>query len=142
MSTPSRACRAFPPATLNRPLSHHLPLSCVLRLFSLLLITLGWTPMAFAQVVLNEIMYRPGTGYPEITGLEFIEIHNPTAQAVDLSGWALTSGVSFVFPGGAVIPAGGYRVIGANPALLQSTYWISGVLGPWGAGATLANGGE
>jgi hypothetical protein len=33
-------------------------------------------------------------------------------------------------------------VIGANPAALQSTYGISGVFGPWAAGATLANGGE
>ena len=47
-----------------------------------------------AQVVVNEIMYRPGAGYPENTGLEFIEFHNPTATPVDLSGWAITSGVN------------------------------------------------
>ena len=43
------------------------------------------------QVIVNEIMYRPGTGFPENTGLEFIELHNPTAAPVDVSGWAVRS---------------------------------------------------
>lgn len=97
-----------------------------------------------AQVVINEIMYRPTptTVYPENTGLEYIELHNPTAAAVDVSGWAITSGTSFTFSPGVTIPAGGYRVVAANPSLLESAFGISGVLGPWGAGSTLANGGE
>src|SRR6187200_2868526 len=95
-----------------------------------------------AQVVINEIMYRPGAGVPENTGLEFIELHNPSAAAVEMSNWAITSGTSFTFPVGTIIPAGGYVVVAGNPALVQSTYGISGVFGPWAAGSTLANGGE
>ncbi len=95
-----------------------------------------------AQVVVNEIMYRPGSAFPENTGLEFIEFHNPTAAAVDLSAWAITSGVDFTFPAGSTIAAGGFVVVASNPGLVQSTYGISGVLGPWVAGTTLANGGE
>jgi hypothetical protein len=97
---------------------------------------------AEAQVVINEINYRPGTGYPEDTRLEFIELHNPTAASVDVSGWAITSGTSFIIPAGTIIPGGGYFVIAADPAAVASTYGIVGVAGPWQAGSTLANGGE
>jgi hypothetical protein len=97
---------------------------------------------ARAQVVVNEIMYRPGTGYPENTGREFIELHNPTASAVDLSGWAFTAGIGFTFPAGTTMAAGGFVVVAANPALVQSTYGISDVFGPWAVGKTLANSGE
>src|SRR5687767_2711806 len=83
---------------------------------------------AHGAVVINEIMYRPGTGFPEIPALEYIELHNTdTAAAVSLAGWALTSGVSFVFPPNASIPAGGYVVVAANPAALG----VAGAFGPW-----------
>src|SRR5687768_12984959 len=97
-----------------------------------------------AQVVINEIMYRPTptTIYPENTELEFIELHNPTGTAVEVGGWALTSGTSFTFPAGASIPAGGYKVIAANPSALEAAFGITGVSGPWAAGSALANGGE
>ena len=95
-----------------------------------------------AQVVINEIMYRPGSGYPENTGREFIELHNPTGATVNLAGWAATSGFDFTFPAGTTIAPGGYLVIAANPALLQSTYGVGGAFGPWAAGTGLANTGE
>ena len=68
---------------------------------------------ARAQVVINEILYRPGSGFPENTALEFIELHNPTAATVDVSDWAITSGTSFTIPAGTAIPAGGYADGGA-----------------------------
>ena len=95
-----------------------------------------------AQVVINEIMYRPGTGFPENTGMEFIELHNPTAAAVPMDGWSITSGVAFTFPAGASVPAGGYIVVAANPTAVQNAYGISGVFGPWVVGTGLANSGE
>ena len=115
----------------------------VVRIFKFsLFLFLALTCAARAQVVINEIMYRPGTTFPENTALEFIELHNPTVVAVDMSGWAITSGVSFTMPAGTTIPAGGYTVIAANPALLQATYGISGVLGPFEVGSGLSNSGE
>ncbi len=95
-----------------------------------------------AQVVFNEIMYRPGTGFPENTGLEFIELHNPTGTPVDVSGWAITSGVDFTFPAGTSIAAGGFAVVAGNPVLVENAYGIAGVRGPWVAGTGLANAGE
>ncbi len=94
------------------------------------------------QVVINEILYRPGTGYPENTGLEFIELHNPTGDAIDVGGWALTNGVPYTIPAATVIAPGGFLVIAADPAQVQALYGIAGVLGPWAAGATLSGSGE
>ena len=93
---------------------------------------------AFAAPVLNEIMYRPGTTYPENLALEFIEIHNPDAAAVAIGGWALTKGVDYTFPAGTTIAAGGFIVVAANPATLG----VAGALGPWEAGDTLSDTGE
>ena len=97
---------------------------------------------AAAAPVINEIMYRPGSTYPENTALEFIEIHNPDAAAVDLSGWAITAGPDYTFPTGTVIAAGGYLVVAADTNALAAATGLSGILGPWTAGAMLADRGE
>jgi hypothetical protein len=93
--------------------------------------------------VINEIMYRPGTTYPENTALEFIEIHNPSAAPVDVSGWAITKGVDYQFPAGTTIAANGFLVIVANVGAFQTAYpGVQNVRGPWTAGATLGDKGE
>ena len=100
---------------------------------------------ASAAPVINEIMFRPGTGYPENTALEFIELHNPDSIAVNVSGWALTTGADFTIPAGTTLAAGGYLVIAANPTALKAASAAAAsatVLGPWASGATLANKGE
>ncbi len=70
-------------------------------------------------VVINEIHYhnRPqyrdsvsGTPYQE-NGTEFIELHNPGGAEVDLAGWRLTDAVSYTFPAGTNLPAGGFLVV-------------------------------
>lgn len=90
-------------------------------------------------------MARPGSTFPENTALEFIEIHNPDSSAVDLSGWAITSGVDYTFPSGTSLAAGGYLVISANPTALKSGNSAAAsatVLGPWKTSAKLSNNGE
>ena len=110
-----------------------------LILFSFLTLTCALP----AQVVINEIMYRPGTGFPENTRLEFIELHNPTGAPVNVSGWAITSGASLRHScGHDSSPRAAIVVIAADPAQVQTAYGITGVLGPWAAGATLSNNGE
>lgn len=96
----------------------------------------------FASPVINEIMFRPGTSYPENTALEFIEIHNPDSAAIDLSSWQITTGADFTFPSGTSIPAGGYLIVSPKPSALQEATGLSGVLGPWKSGAKLSNNGE
>ena len=106
------------------------------------LVNLAAASPGFAAPVINEIMYRPGTAFPENTALEYIEVHNPDAAAVDVSGWAFRSGVNYTLPAGTVIAAGGYLVVAASPADLTAVFGSVSALGPWQAGNTLSNNGE
>ncbi|MBC2606159.1 lamin tail domain-containing protein [Pelagicoccus albus] len=89
--------------------------------------------------MINEIMFRSGTGYPEDTSKEFIEIYNPDSESVDLSGWALTNGVDYVFPEGSSIASEGFVVVASDPSQISSA---STVYGPWESGDKLSNDGE
>jgi len=87
------------------------------------------TPATSAlEVVINEIHCDHED---KTLRCEFIELFNPGASAVDLTGWSFTRGVDFTFPSGATIPAGGYAVVAENPATVQSTYGYAGAYGPW-----------
>ncbi len=70
-------------------------------------------------VVINEIFYDP----PDNTQpIEFVELHNPGAVAVNIGGWRLEDGVAFNVPAGTVIPAGGYFVIAENAVAFQTRF--------------------
>ena len=97
---------------------------------SLLLVT------ARAEVVINELHYDPAD---KTVPLEFVELHNTAATNVSLSGWHLTSGIDFVFPSGAQIPARGFLVVAENPAALQTAFNVP-ALGPFAG--SLSNEGE
>jgi hypothetical protein len=66
------------------------------------------------HVVINEFLYDEGP----LDVREFVELHNPSAANVDLSGWSLAlhdpNGPSAVrlLPPGSIIQAGGYFVLG------------------------------
>ena len=94
-------------------------------------------------VVINEIMYhplQPASG-PEPVQWEYIELYNTASTNVSMAGWSFTMGVSFTFPAGASIPAGGYALVAANPSALDEKYpWVQNVYGSWIG--TLADGGE
>jgi hypothetical protein len=63
-------------------------------------------PPRTGPVVINEIMYNPPTHLTE-----FVEMHNITASAVDLSGWTLNGAGGFVFPSGTLLPASGFALV-------------------------------
>ncbi len=71
------------------------------------------------SVVINEIFYSARPTYADpfnaITyaenPAEWIELHNRTAALVDLSGWKLGAGISYTFPAGTTLAAGGFLVI-------------------------------
>lgn len=90
-------------------------------------------------LTISEIMYHPATR-TDALNLEFIEIHNTSPWAKDLSGWRITGEVNFTFPSNTTIAAKGYLVVAAVPADLQSAHGITGVLGPWTGGALNNNG--
>ena len=77
------------------------------------------TSSALPPVRISERMYNPAGG----SQLEYVEIVNTGAFAVDLNGWYFT-GVNYVFPPGMVIAAGSRMVIAINddPAGWRSGY--------------------
>ncbi len=81
------------------------------------------------EIVIHEIMFRPPSPplSPALTGGQWIELFNRSANPVDLSGWQFDGGVKFLFPAGTVLAAGGYLVVAAAPAGLTDV----GALGPW-----------
>ncbi|MBK9645661.1 MAG: lamin tail domain-containing protein, partial [Deltaproteobacteria bacterium] len=73
------------------------------------------------SITFNEIYYHPSSDDQP----EWLELYNPMALDMDLSGWSLEGGVRVTFPEGTVVAAGGYLVVAADPAALP------GALGPF-----------
>ena len=96
-----------------------------------------------SSVVISEIMYKlPREGILEAEPIdeEFIELHNPGKEAVDLSGWKITRGVGFEFSG-ASIPADSYLVVAADVESFRDKYpEVANVVGGWDG--KLSNNGE
>ena len=80
-----------------------------------------------SDLVINELMYHPvGLGTNDDTKSEYIELLNPTAHAVSLSGtngsWRLDGGVAFSFPVDTVVPAGGVvLIVNFDPAEVSAS---------------------
>lgn len=70
-------------------------------------------------VVINEIMYHPSS---HLADEEWIELHNTDGVSVSLANWQFTKGVSYTFPAGTSIPAGGYLVVAANGSAFAAKY--------------------
>ena len=85
-------------------------------------------------IVINELMYHP----PDLNALdnardEFIELHNITTSAVDVSGWKIKGSVDFLFPAGTSIRPGDYvLVVGFDPAADATS--LSGFRAAYGLG--------
>ncbi len=95
---------------------------------------LGWASLAssaWGQIVINEIHHSPD---PRPERVEFIELYNANTHPVSLAGWRLFGGVDFTFTNGPTLPAGGYLVVGEDPAALTRKYGVTPVLGPWQGG--------
>ena len=71
-------------------------------------------------VVISEVHYQPGPPTaaallldPKITAndLEYVEIHNPAVQAVELTEWRIRGGVDYDFVPGTLLPGGGTLLV-------------------------------
>jgi len=81
------------------------------------------------QVVINEIMYHPSS---ENILEEYIELYNLSAESVDMSGWAFSNGVAFVFPEATIVASGAYLVVAAEVATFSAKYpGVTNVIGGW-----------
>lgn len=91
-------------------------------------------------VVINELHYNSITGDQSE---EFVELFNSGAEPVDLSGWRLSDGISFTFPDGRMLPAGGHVVVAKNAnRLLAAHDGLSPTLVLGNFGGQLSNSGE
>lgn len=112
---------------------------------AILLVVLPLTALtAGTSVVITEIHYHPieepafnsdGTPVLDLTDdvHEFVEIQNVGTATVDLQGWKLAGGISYTFPEGSTLSAGGFRVIAKDPDALADVYSLAAgtVLGPY-----------
>jgi hypothetical protein len=91
-----------------------------------------YSGQAFGQITINEVVedeqdFESTDITPDTR--EFVELYNGGASAVDISGWTigtvqLATGLPFAtdtLPGGSIIPAGGYFVMG-QPSVPNVNY--------------------
>jgi hypothetical protein len=83
--------------------------------------------VAPGSITFNELFYNP----PSDANIEWIELHNPMALDMDLSGWRLEGGVAYTFGEGTLLPAGGYLVVAADPTRLADQTGFTTALGPY-----------
>lgn len=104
-------------------------------------------PAQVGPIVISEIMYHPPdivteTNIINNTDDEFVELHNISSSAVDLSNWRLVNAVNYTFTPGVSLPAGGYLLVVSfspvtNAAALdafRATYGLSAsvpIFGPY-----------
>jgi hypothetical protein len=62
---------------------------------------------------------------------QWIELHNRSNAAVDLSGWRFDDAIDYAFPPGAQIGAGGYLVVARDPVALSAKWPGLNPLGPF-----------
>ena len=115
--------------------------SAIRRALGALLLTIS---ALNAQVVINELHYDPES---KTEPVEFIELYNASAEAVDLSGWQFSNGIDYTFPAGSSLIGGAYLVIAENIAAYNSKFgsiFVGGLRasGEFAEGSSLSNDGE
>jgi len=73
------------------------------------------------SVVINEIHYDPDV---KTEPAEFVELHNTTGAAIDISHWKISEGIEYEFPETTILPPHGYVVVAENPATILTKYGI------------------
>ncbi|HUU93619.1 MAG TPA: lamin tail domain-containing protein, partial [Phycisphaerae bacterium] len=74
------------------------------------------------SVIFNEIHYDPDI---KTEPAEFVELHNTTADPIDLSHWTISDGIEFEFPETTILPGYGYVVVAENPATILAKYGVT-----------------
>jgi hypothetical protein len=109
--------------------------------WSALVETVFYTPQEWRALAVTEIMFHPPSwGTNDGDQFEFIELKNNGPTALDLSGFAFTSGISFTFTNGTRLGSGQFLVLVRNPVLFATKYPGTTFHGVYGGG--LDNGGE
>lgn len=83
---------------------------------------LSIAPWVGAMPVINELMFHPRGNPVENIGEEWVELYNPSAEAIDLSGWQFTRGIDYRVPDGTVLAADGYLLVASDPTAFGEKY--------------------
>ena len=95
-------------------------------------------PNSFAlhnEIVINEIMYHhrlvpaTPTAPAQPSTESWLELYNRSGNTVDLTGWQLSSGISYKFAAGKTIAPGGYLVVAKDSAGLRALYPAIDIVG-------------
>jgi len=86
------------------------------------------TPPEFLRI--TEIHYHPAPpataaellASDDFEDFEFIELQNIGSEALNVGGVQFSEGLDFTFPGGTIVPAGGYLVLAHNEAAFAARY--------------------
>ena len=83
-----------------------------------------------ARVVINEIMFNTLGDKPQE---EFIELHNTGSLEIDLSGWRISKGVSYIFPENTRLGIDEFLIIAADRLTFRTRYptFQGKLLGNW-----------
>lgn len=101
-----------------------------------ILVLCMYSILSYGQLVISEIMYNdPGSA----DSLEYIELTNTSAQAVNLQGYSFTSGVKYTFPDGVLSP-GEYILVAKDSVAVLNYLGITAR--QWKSGEALNNSGE
>ena len=74
-------------------------------------------PQFDANILISNTEPDPASGDDDE---EWIELTNTTPEAIDMSGWDVSGGISFTFPLGTVLPAGGKIYLSPNIEAFRS----------------------
>lgn len=106
-------------------------------------------PATAANIVVSEFSYNPSlipptSGYNDPNDFEYIELLNISANTVDLSGCAFTSGITYHFNNGTIrqLAPGARLVIAENSDALVARHGALPVAGEFELDTNLSNNGE
>lgn len=71
------------------------------------------------RVVINEVMYHPPDDRDE---LQWVELHNPSLEPVDLAGWKLARGLAFTFTNATRLAPGAFLVVARDRGAFRIRY--------------------
>lgn len=98
---------------------------------------MGLVVLSLAQpgfgIMITEVMYHPPgeTAATEDETLEYIELYNNRATSEDLSGWAFTKGIDYVFEPNTVLGPKQYLIVARDPNAFKAAYPNVSVVGPY-----------
>lgn len=95
-------------------------------------------PVRVPPVVITEIHYHAEADNDPLE--EYVELHNPGPDEVQVGGWKFTDGIEFELPEGTAIGAGEYLVVCRHRDYIRDVFGVTNTVGNFIG--QLSNGGE